>query len=170
MYFKRSALWFYFEECGRKLFNSARLDSSEKSWREKKEKKSKKKKAYLRGLRGGFGQSFPTVPTRGSSGGVEGESSSPVINTGLISRLLIKCFFQCVWEHRRPNRRKSAWSCVSYRGNGVDVFFSCLRFFFFLFETFFFSFFIFSQRDEQGVRNGGVGRARMFVFTKRRAS
>lgn len=62
----------------------------------KKRKKRRKKKAYLRGLRGGFGQSFPTVPTRGSSGGVEGESSSPVINAGLISRLLIKCFFQCV--------------------------------------------------------------------------
>ncbi|XP_026012167.1 zinc finger protein 362-like isoform X4 [Astatotilapia calliptera] len=72
-------------ECGRKLFNSACLDSSEKSWREKKEK-TKKKKAYLRGLRGGFGQSFPTVPTRGSSGGVEGESSSPIENAMFLNK------------------------------------------------------------------------------------
>lgn len=63
---------------------------------EGKKGKNGEKKARLRGLRGGFGQSFPTVPTRGRSGGVDGESNSPVINAGVISRLLMKCFCQCV--------------------------------------------------------------------------
>lgn len=52
----------------------------------------------------------------------------------------------------------------------ASTFFFPVFVFFFFIRDFFFSFFIFSQRDEQGVRNGGVGRARMFVFTKRRAS
>lgn len=130
------------------------LTVEESSRGKKRGKKTKKKTAYLRGLRGGFGQSFPTVPTRRSSGGVDGESISPVINTGVINRMLIMCYFQCVWEHCRPSRRKSAWSCVSHRGNGVDVFFLSS---FFFYSRLFFSFFIFTPWDEQGVRNGGVG-------------
>lgn len=44
-------------------------------------------------------------------------------------------------------------------------FFLPLSSFFFLFETFFFSlFFIFSQRDEQGVRNGGAGSEGVVVY------
>lgn len=134
---------------------NCRADSTveETSRGEKKKKKAKKKTAYLTGLRVGFGQSFPTVPTRRSSGGVDGESNSPVINTRVKSRLLIIFYFQCL-RGLSSSRRKSAWSCVSHRGNGVDAFFFLYSFF--LFETFF-SFFIFTLRDEQGVRNGGAG-------------
>lgn len=88
---------FYFEIRDRKGSHlTVGLDSAEVSWREKKEKKIEEKKGTSEGLRGGFGQSFPTVPTRGSSGGVDWESISPVINTGVICRLLIICYFQCV--------------------------------------------------------------------------
>ncbi|XP_067468254.1 zinc finger protein 384a isoform X6 [Thunnus thynnus] len=54
--------------------------------KKKGEKKRRKKKAFLRGLRGGFGQSFPTVPTRGRSGGVHGESISPIENAMFLNK------------------------------------------------------------------------------------
>lgn len=137
------------------------LTVEELSRGEKKEKKEKKKTAYLTGLRVEFGQSFPTVPTRRSSGGVDGESNSPVINTTVKSRLLIILFSVCL-RGLSSSRRKSAWSCVSHRGNGVDAFF--LHSIFFYSRLFFFSFFIFTLRDEQGVRNGGAGSWSVCVY------
>lgn len=83
------------------------LTVEELSRGEKKEKKEKKKTAYLTGLRVEFGQSFPTVPTRRSSGGVDGESNSPVINTTVKSRLLIILFSVCL-RGLSSSRRKSA--------------------------------------------------------------
>lgn len=111
--------------------------------RGKKGKKEKKKTAYLTGLRVEFGQSFPTVPTRRSSGGVDGESNSPVINTTVKSRLLIILFSVCL-RGLSSSRRKSAWSCVSHRGNGVDAFF--LYSVFFYSRLFFFFFYFHSAR------------------------
>lgn len=122
--------------------------------RGKKRKKAKKKTAYLTGLRVGFGQSFPTVPTRRSSGGVDGESNSPVMNTRVKSRLLILFYFQCVWEVCRPAAGSLHEAASPMEATASTLFF--LYSFFFLFETFF-SFFIFTLRDEQGVRNGGAG-------------
>lgn len=107
----------------------------------KKGKKIEEKKGTSEGLRGGFGQSFPTVPTRGSSGGVDWESISPVINTGVICRLLIICYFQCVWEHCRPNHRKSAWKLRLPQRQRRRRFFFLSSFFFI--RDFFFLFFYF---------------------------
>lgn len=126
-----------------------------------KERKKRRKKGPSEGFEGRIWIKFLNCPDPRKLRGVDGESISPVIYSGVIIRLLINCYFQCVWEHHRPDRRKSAWSCVSYRGNGVDVFFSLD---FFYSRLFFSLFFIFSQRDEQRVRNGGVGSKDVCVY------
>lgn len=148
----------YFETWERKRYRSTValtwLSSSPREGK-KKRKKEKKKTAYLTRLRVGFGQSFPTVPTQRSSGGVDGESNSPVINTRVKSRLLIISYFQCVWELCRPAAGSLHEAASPIEATASTLFF--LYSFFFLFETFFFSFFIFTLRDEQGVRNGGAG-------------
>lgn len=111
--------------------------------KKKKKKKAKKKTAYLTGLRVGFGQSFPTVPTRRSSGGVDGESNSPVINTRVKSRLLIIFYFQCVWEVCRPAAGSLHEAASPIEATASTLFFSLLVFFI---RDFFFFFYFHSAR------------------------
>lgn len=139
-------LEFYFETWERKRCRSivalTRLSRRPREGKKRK-KKAKKKTAYLTGLRVGFGQSFPTVPTRRSSGGVDGESNSPVINTRVKSRLLIIFYFQCVWEVCRPAAGSLHEAASPIEATASTLFFSLLVFFI---RDFFFFFYFHSAR------------------------
>lgn len=140
----------YFETRERKPRPStlARVWPSRRAREGKKgKKKAKKKTAYLTGLRVGFGQSFPTVPTRRRSGGVDGESNSPVINTRVKSRLLIIFYFQCVWELCRPAAGSLHEAASPIEATASTLFFFSPLLVFFFYSRLFFFLFFFSFRS-----------------------
>lgn len=124
--------------------------------RGKKRKKSEEKNGIFDGFEGRIWTKFPNCPDpkklRGGWRGVELTGNEHKSWKSIVNSLL----FSVCLRGLSSSRRKSAWSCVSHGGDGVDAFFFSTRFFFYSRLFFLFLFSLCEMSREWGMEAQGA--------------